>query len=63
MKRSLLFVSAAALLLLLTGSNAHRAASDDEDSVPKIEDPTKIGTEDAPFIENLNKKEGEEEVY
>lgn len=52
MKRFLM-VASAALLLLVSGTNAHRAASDDEDQVPKIEDPTKVN-EDAPFIENLS---------
>jgi hypothetical protein len=61
MKRFLL-VASAALLLLSCATNAHKAASDEEDSsASKIEDPTKIN-EDIPFIENLNqKKEGEEE--
>jgi hypothetical protein len=52
MKRFLI-VASATLLLLISGTNAHKAASDDEDQVPKIEDPSKIN-EDVPFIENLN---------
>jgi hypothetical protein len=61
MKR-FLFVASAALLLLSCATNAHKAASDEEELIaPSIEDPTKVN-EDIPFIENLNqKKEGEEE--
>ena len=56
-------VASAALLLLVCSTNAHKAASDDVDSPPKKEDPTKAA-EDISFIENLNqKKEGEEEIY
>ena len=64
MKRILL-VASAALLLLSCGTNAHKAASDEEESATaKIEDPT-IVNEDIPFIENLNQKKeaGEEEIY
>ena len=63
-KKRILLAASAALLLLSCATNAHKAASDEEDSVSKIEDPAKL-SEDIPFIENLNQKKEveEEEIY